>query len=478
MRIRLQFFHNARLVSAQYSLAYVAQSMYSLVIRRLSSVAIVLVVIFIAAGMYWLVSQKNQQFDWTQTQRNTLSQNSIAVLAEVEGTLSVTAYARETNTVVRKAIIQLIERYRRYKSDIDLSFVDPDAEPQLIRDLHIDIDGEMVLALGKTKEHVKSLREQVFSSGLQRLLRQGDRWLVFITGHGERKSGGKANHDLAVLVGELKTQGFNIANANLSATAGVPNNAAMVIIASSQVNWLPGEIDHIIKYIDGGGNLLWLTEPGEEVGLTKLAEHLAINIDGATVVDPLARLVGIDNPTFSIVANYPDHPLWKKFEATTLFPQITAVTANAESKGWQHDIVLSSGDHSWLERGDLSGNVRLGNDDVPGPVSIAVALQRQVIKETAAEKQQRIVIIGDGDFISNQYIGNAGNLGLSLRLINWLSADDKLIAIPTVERGDRELTLSLFRSQLIAIGFLIVVPAGLLFAGMGIWWRRRASQAN
>ncbi len=446
-------------------------------IRRINSILFFLIVMLLAFAAYWLLLQAKQQFDWTQTERNTLSEKSIAVLAEVESPLTVTAYARESSPLVRKVIKQLVDRYRRYKADIDLSFVDPDAEPQLIRDLNIEVDGEMVLTMtgsdsGAT-EHIKSLREQAFSSGLQRLLRQGDRWLVFVVGHGERKSEGKANHDLSTWVDELKTQGFNIANVNLSESGGVPNNTATLIIASSQLNWLPGEIDHLLRYIDGGGNLLWLTDPNEEVGLTPLADHLAITVDKATVIDPLARLVGIDNPTFSIIANYPNHPLWQKFEVTTLFPQITAVMANDESKDWQHETVLQSGEQSWLERGDLSGNVRLGDDDVPGPVSVALSIQRQVNADSYEDKAQRIIVMGDGDFVSNQYVGNAGNLSLGLRLINWLSADDNLIAIPVVERGDRELTLTLFQSQLIAIGFLIVMPALLMLGGIIIWWRRR-----
>jgi len=442
------------------------------VLHRVSATLVFIAIILLACMLYWLVLKWDQQFDQTQTQGNTLSANSIGVLAQIKDPLRVTAYVDEDNTNVRKAIIHLIARYRRFKPDIDLSFIDPDAQPQQVRDLSITVNGEMVLTLGNASEHVKSLRETAFSNALQRLLRQGDRWLAFAVGHGERKSDGEANHDLGHWVNELKQQGFNIANVNLSESGGVPNNAAMLIIAGSQLAWLPGEVDHVINHVEAGGNLLWLTEPGSDYGLTRLAEHLTVSIDGATVVDPLARLVGIDNPTFAIIARYPDHALWQQFDATTLFPQVTAVMLQTDAKDWQRDVVLSSGDQSWLERGDITGNVRLDDNDLVGPVSIAVALQRQFTLSSDHKKAQRIVVMGDGDFIANQYIGNAGNLGLAMRLVNWLSVNDDLIAIPLIERGDRELKLSLFESQLIAIGFLIVIPTLLLLAGLLIWWRR------
>ncbi len=442
------------------------------ILHRVSATLVFITIILLACMLYWLVLKWDQQFDQTQTQGNSLSANSIGVLAQIKDPLRVTAYVDEDNTVVRKAIIHLIARYRRFKTDIDLSFVDPDAEPQQVRDLNITVNGEMVLTLGSASEHVKSLGETAFSNALQRLLRQGDRWLAFAIGHGERKSDGDANHDLGHWANELKQQGFNIANVNLSQSGGVPNNAAMLIIAGSQLDWLPGEVDHVISHVEAGGNLLWLAEPGSDYGLARLAEHLTVSIDGATVVDPLARLVGIDNPTFAIVARYPDHALWQQFNATTLFPQITAVMLQPDAKDWQRDVVLSSGDQSWLERGDITGNVRLDDDDLAGPTSIAVALQRQFTLSADHKKAQRIIVMGDGDFIANQYIGNAGNLGLAMRLVNWLSVNDNLISIPLIERGDRELTLSLVQSQLIAIGFLIVIPALLLLIGLLIWWRR------
>lgn len=441
--------------------------------RRFSAVLLFVSVLAVAVIVYWLLLKWDKQFDWTQSRANTLAQTSIAVLAEAADELRVTAYAREQNTAVRKAIVQLVERYRRYKPNISLSFVDPDAEPQQVRDRNIKVDGEMLLTLGGVTENVRSLKEQDFTNALQRLLRQGERWLAFMSGHGERKPEGQANHDLGNWVAELRQKGFNIANVNLVESGGVPLNASLAIIAGPQLRWLPGEVEHIVKYLDNGGNLLWLTEPGSDHGLAALAEHLGLVIDGATVVDPLARLVGIDNPTFAIVANYPDHPVLNQFEATTLFPQVTAVIAQSEVNGWQQSAILSSGDQSWLERGDLSGNVRLDDADLPGPVPIAVALQREVTDGDGLLKQQRIIVMGDGDFIANQYVGNAGNLELGVRLINWLSDDDHLIAIPPVERGDRELTLSLLYSQIIAIGFLIVIPALLLLAGSLIWWRRR-----
>ena len=442
--------------------------------RHIQAVFTFVVVLALVVVAYWLVLRSDTQFDWTQANTNTLSAESIAVVQQINSTLHIDAYVRENNDAVRKAIITLVKRYQRNKTDIVLSFIDPDAEPQQVRDFNITVDGEMLLTLDGAKQNVKSLREQDFTNALHRLSRQADRWLVFITGHGERSATGNANHDLGLWVDELKKKGFNVANANLTETAGLPSNTTLAVIAGSQLDWLPGEVAHVNRYIAAGGNLLWLAEPGDDVGLELMAESLGLAIDGATIVDPLARLVGIDNPTFTIITRYPAHPILNQFEATTLFPQATGVLIHGEDNGWQKQALLLSGEQSWLERGELSGNVRLDDADRAGPISIGVALQREVTTSESLTKNQRIIVMGDGDFIANQYIGNAGNIELGSRIVNWLSSDDHLIDIPSPDRGDRELDLSLLQSQIIAIGFFIAIPALLLIAGGFIWWRRRS----
>jgi ABC-type uncharacterized transport system involved in gliding motility auxiliary subunit len=82
-------------------------------------------------------------------------------------------------------------------------------------------------------------------------------------------------------------------------------------------------------------------------------------------------------------------------------------------------------------------------------------------------------VIGDGDFISNTYLGNGGNLDVSLALINWLTHDDQLIPIPVKTTIDSQLDLSRAQAAVIGLGFLFVLPILLLSIGAWIWWSRR-----
>ncbi|MGH8663302.1 MAG: hypothetical protein ACREUX_03460, partial [Burkholderiales bacterium] len=108
--------------------------------------------------------------------------------------------------------------------------------------------------------------------------------------------------------------------------------------------------------------------------------------------------------------------------------------------------------------------------DSPGPVTIAFALER--LRE---ERNQRIVAIGSGHFLANAYLGNGGNLDLGVNIVNWLTGDDRLIAIQPRSAPDVSLTLSRSWLAALVIVFLIAVPLGLIAAGAWIWWRRRAA---
>ncbi|WP_024297933.1 hypothetical protein [Methylomicrobium lacus] len=119
----------------------------------------------------------------------------------------------------------------------------------------------------------------------------------------------------------------------------------------------------------------------------------------------------------------------------------------------------------------MTGTIRFEPDgaEKQGPITLGYALTRNLDANT----QQRIVVIGDGDFLANTYIGNAGNLDMGLRIVNWLIHDDRFIDIPAKTAPDRSLKLTTASISVIGFGFLIVLPLCLLGTGFVVWRRRR-----
>ncbi len=435
------------------------------------------VVLFLAAMslLAWLSYRYHFEADWSNSGRNTLSAASGQVLDAIPGPVTITAYASE-NGQLRQAIRDAIGRYQRHKADIRLDFVNPEREPELTRQLGIKMDGELVIAIGERSERISNLNEESVSNALQRLARNSNPWLVFLEGHGERKPRGIANHDLQSFTNHLEQKGFKVQNLNLAETPAIPNNTKVLVVASPQTDYLPGEVELLRKYVEHGGNLLWLMEPGPNLHkLEPVAETMGVGLQAGTIVDPTTQLFGLQDPRFALVSEYSPHPITRDFELMTVFPQAAGLEVIAK-EGWEKEDLLTTVDRSWSETGTLKDEVKFDRgSDIPGPLTLGVALSR-AREDTGGQEpggQQRVVVIGDGDFLSNSILGNGGNLDLGLHIFNWLSQDDDLVTIPALTRNDTKLELGQTSQYILAFGFLIFLPLALAGSGIVIWLRRR-----
>jgi len=441
----------------------------------LNSVVMVLALVMLACLLAWLSTRYPVLSDWTRSGRHSLAPASVQILLRLEGELTVTAYAREQEDL-RSAVRRFIARYQRVKPDILLHFVNPDAVPDEARAQGINQNGELAIHYQGRSENVRPGSEEVFTNALQRLLRDKDRWLAFVEGHGERNPLGKSNHDLGEWGQQISNRGFKIQPLNLARTQAIPDNTTVLVIAGPLVDYLPGEVELIINYLARGGNLLWLAEPNNIHGLDALADYLGIEFPRGAVIDFAGKLIGINDPRIVLITEqlYGDHPALAGFKFTTLFPMATMINAR-DKDSWKIRPLITTGDHTWQETGELKGDVGFdAGTDTRGPFNIAISLERKLTAEQpGGPRQQRIIVTGDGDFLANTYIGNSGNLELGIRLINWLSSDDDFISIPVKFTQDEQLDISQLTAGILGFGFLIVLPLLLLGAGGIIWWRRK-----
>ncbi len=430
---------------------------------RLENLVFLALFLSVVGLLGWLSTRYAVQWDWTAAGRNTLSQASKALLDTLEGPVQVTAFVRENNPL-RERIREVIARYQRYKPDIRLTFVNPDTAPDKVRELGITEEGELVIAYQGRSEKVQNLDEESITNALARLARGGERWAVFLSGHGERDLSGQASQALSGFARVLKDKGFHIRSLNLAAQKqpAIPDNTTVLVIASPRTDLLPGEVKLIRAFVEKGGNLLWLHDPGPLHGLEPLSEDLGVSFMKGIVVDPVA--VQLFGAPFALVAEYPLSPITRGLDAITLFPEAAAIDFKAP-EGWEGKAFLETADHSWLETGKLEGSVAFDEgEDIPGPLTIGVSLEKE---------KQRIVVVGDGDFLSNAYVGNGGNLLLGLNIFNWLSQDEGFISIPPKTAPDARLDLSPRETLFIALTFLVGLPILLGGGGLLLWWRRR-----
>jgi len=444
----------------------------------LQSWLFVVLLLVIVGLIAWLGTRYHFEMDWTASGRHTLSDSTIELLQTLDEPVAISAFTRQQGEQgVRQRITELVARYQQVKPNLLVEYIDPDQEPERVRSEGITLDGELLIQYQGRKEHLKTIGEQALTNALQRLARSGERKILFLKGHGERSFEGQANHDLSRWTEQLRQKGFQFAALNLSTTLAIPAESSVLVIASPQSELLPGEEQIIRDYIAGGGNLLWLHDPMESE-LT-ISKDLGLRFNSGTIVDPTGEMLGIENPAIIVVPDYPDHAVTSDLSTLTLFPLVHAIEISEANGEWQTTPILQSLARSWSEHQPLQGTIQFDvEEDQSGPLDLGVVLERMVESAdrggtASTPKSQRIAVIGDGDFISNAYLGNGANRELGERLLNWLSFDDELIAIPPKVAPDINLELTPTLAILFGFGFLILIPGALLGSGVWIWLRRR-----
>jgi ABC-type uncharacterized transport system involved in gliding motility auxiliary subunit len=422
----------------------------------------------------YLAREYRKEWDVTRAGRNTLSASTMEVLARLEGPLRVTAYAMTLDASganMHKRIEERLRIYQRTKPDIVLTFVDPREQPKQAEAAAIRTPNELVIEYRKRTEHlaVEEFSEQQFVNVLMRLARGADSLLLWLDGHGERKLNGTANHDLGDFGRQLQQKGFRLNSVNLAVAQEVPANAAALVIASPQADLLPAEVEKIERYIEGGGNLLWLIDPEPLRGLQPVAEILGLILTPGTVVDFVLQ-PRTGPPVFAVgaAANYGRHPVTSGLRLNTLFPHARHI-GTAENDKWRATPLVDVAARGWVEAGKLDQNVTFDKArDIPGPVSVAQAFER-----TVGDRQQRVVVVGSGQFLSNTFIGNGGNLDFALNIVNWLTGAEHMITIEPRPAADSSLDMDQVTLYLIAFTFLVGLPLVFAITGVVIWWRRR-----
>jgi ABC-type uncharacterized transport system involved in gliding motility auxiliary subunit len=446
----------------------------------LQNTVFMMLLVIVIALIAWLSTHYKIEVDWTINNRHTLSEASKKLLLQLKDPVTITAYV-SNEPDLRTPIKDIVERYQNQKSDISLRMIDPFTSPNEVREKGIQFNGEIIVEYQNRTEHIRELSEQNLTSALLRLLRNENRLIVFLEGHGERSIKQYANHDVSKFANTLKSSGFQLQSINLTQQAQIPDNAALLVIASSRTKLLSGETSLIADYVKSGGNLLWLIDPTSSLdGLEPIASQFGLKLQPGIIVDPNTQLMGMNNPAMLAMndTGYGEHDITANLNKITLFPQANGLIINSPEE-WIDVPLLTTNVQTWSEIGDMNGEKIEYNEnqDIDGPLEIAFALVRDKpnveAKEEQVVPQQRVVIVGEGDFLSNAYLEVGANLNLGLNMINWLSKNDSFIEIPPKAAADLNLELSSNAVLFLGSLFLFILPLILISIGFMIWLPRR-----
>ena len=358
-------------------------------------------------------------------------------------------------------------------------FYDPDRSPSEAKRLHVDSYQTVIVQSAGREERFFGTAEEDFTNALIRLGHPKKETLCFTEGHGEAPFSEVERTGFSDWKRSLEDHGFTVRTFQ-PAQEGVPGDCNVVIVGGPHYELLRQELDLLQKIPpEKGTGVLVLVDPmdpGVGTSYDELVKPLGLELGRNVVIDKVSRIVGGDF-LIPLVSRYAAHPLTEKFRAATLFP-IARTVRKTESLPEGAEVTELAFTHpgSWAET-DLKkleeGEAELDPArDPAGPLPLAAAVEFQI-----KPRGTRWVVVGDSDFLTNAYLGVAGNRDFSLNIIQWLLQDDRWISIRAKMPRFEPLFLKMPQTVGLAAFSIGGIPLAALFAGsLGIWFRGRNSE--
>lgn len=429
-----------------------------------------------------------------------------------------------------KTLKTLAEQYAR-SMKLDLANFKTPAEMHRLIDLRPE-ENRYVMQL-KYKDRTTFLRlyddQMVFPSetetdaALKRLLQAHMPKIAFLQGEAERSIDKLGDRQYKMLTNQitfrnsLVNQGFDVETVSLK-DEDVPADIAALVIADPKMAFDTAVIARIQRYVAEGGNLLLAGEPGKQSLLNPLLQPLGVQLMDGMLIEkskdfspaliqlyPTAfadsftknlqhdeddslpvTMLGASALTYSNNGPFHVTPLlmtdgkdcWNKKVRPTE-DQIESTEDDNESQSSISTFITMAAvapvadRHHHNEKPNfpvLSYSAAEG--DQAGPLTAAIGLTR-----TIHGRQQRIVVTGDADFLSNaelgRYMPRTANFDFGTALFSWFSNGQFPIDTSRPPSKDKKITLTSGGMVFLKWLLLGTLPGILLIAGSILLIRRK-----
>lgn len=428
------------------------------------------------------------RLDLTSGEVYSISPETLTVIARLARPVTITFF-HDTRSRAMQDAKYLLEQYAAASPAITLVTHDPTLEPAAAERLRVQFAGTAVFESGTRRVLVNEPGEVGFTNALLRVTSKEVGRVCFTDGHVEsnpfslqthdhfedggagaghqHSSGGHPltlheRHGMGMAKNALETFGFTVQQRLLVSGPGALNDCSVTVVASPQQPFATDEVALLRAFIERGGPVLLMLEPGVTSGLETLLADYGIAVSAATVRDPASHY-WTDAAT-PAVTDYGRHRITRNL-ALSFFPGAAELAPLA-------DLMPSALIVTPLA--ETSPDAVLTGKPSEGTRARTLMLEATLAGDQAAGRaQQRLVIAGDGDFATNSFFAALGNGQLFLNVVTHLAEHDSLVDIAPRDYVVAQLRMS--NDELRATFLLTTVlgPLAMLVIGAWQWYRRR-----
>jgi len=400
----------------------------------------------------------NANYNWTidvsKNKKHSLSEASIELLRNLDAPLEFKVFLdsqNKNNTVLKHKITNFFQRLQYHKSDIHIQYLNAKNDWALAKKYRIQKTEEIIVLYKNEFKSITKLDESTVINALLQMSYKRELWVAFLEGHGEKSS----TKELSQFAQSLKNRQAHVQKINLLRTPVIPRNTSLLVIAAPKTALNISEVSLILRYLNAGGNLLWLHDPGHSLGMELIANRLGINVLPGVILD--SHLA--DKSAAHLVINRyaKNHIIGSTLQGyNSVYPVSSALQKrkNNSAKSFTYQPIITTSVNSWNETQlQTSKQYDANSQDQKGPLVLSFALTRRI-----NSKDQRVIISGDSDFLTNRYINNGVNKQFALNLFSWLSYYDDMINVQQIRTIDLPLKLTYQQILYQALIFAFILP--------------------
>jgi ABC-type uncharacterized transport system involved in gliding motility auxiliary subunit len=457
----------------------------------------------VAAGLLVVINVfavlNEKRWDLTEQGVYSLSPKSVKIVEALNKPVRLVAL--EAPQVHNKEQTRELLQLYKYANEKQITFeiLDPRARPVEVDTLGMKPGNLLYVEYGtgetKGASRINQIDEQSITNAIIKLTRGASKKLYYVQGHGEPQMDSQAAGGMKEFAGALSDEHVTVEGLLLAQTGSVPSDAAAVVVAAPSRPIPQAEREAIIKYANDGGRLILMANPEDRGSddIRTIANAFGITVGDDVILDEQLRLFAGPQVAVQFLAQqFSPHAITTGMTGAEplVFTFAASVVAPESSEGAASYVeLIKSGQSSWAEKNttalfDPAGATAARDpDDIKGPVSIAVAMEKAAAGSDASKAAEdsfktmtRVVVFGDATWAQNGNLSAMGNRDMALNAVNWVLGEEGGVAIgpKSIRASVAPIPQATF-NVILALSFL--GPELILLFGLFVWWRRRASFA-
>lgn len=309
----------------------------------------------------------------------------------------------------------------------------------------------------------------------------------FLTGHGERNINREGDRDYIRFAQDkwfrqaLVNQGFDVQEVEL--TGEIPAVIKILVIADMRKELTDEEKEKLDRYIERGGNLVLIGENGYQKYMNSLVEPLGVSFVNGVLVQPS------ENYSPDMVLSRPTPESWElsyyfkgmaKWNSCATMPGCMGLEYVTDKGFTVTPLLVTDSTGVWNEL----ETTNFIDDTVKLNPAVGEREQRYVtalaLSRKIGEKEQKIVVLGDADCISNIELFKrreeirAENYYIILGSFHWLSDGEAPVDVRRPLPIDNDIFLGKEGAKITKVAFTWVIPGLILLLALLVWIRRRS----